>query len=146
MTQNTHIRAFATYQMFGDHPGPKWFDIVFPPRVADGTIAAARHVATYPMCFGIVLVTFTVDFPIDQVPETYSEGVEWATAQINRIIHDSDVEVLAMFATHQGDIDDDQVIRHAALSYLHGEDHPNTNLGRLADALGEDRDTVEALG
>lgn len=41
--------------------------------------------------------------------------------------------------------DQDNVIRVAALCFLHGNDPAGFDLGKLADALGVDRSDVEAL-
>jgi len=41
---------------------------------------------------------------------------------------------------------DPEIVKRAALSFLHGEDPEGLDLGELADALGVPHDEVEALG
>lgn len=94
----TSVRVVAEYQLMSDEPGRTWMREVLGYAQLGGHITGSRVSGCYPGRFGLQLVTFHVDLSIgvDQAikPDmSRDQAKAAATALLNQIVGDSDVEV-----------------------------------------------------
>lgn len=91
------LRIVGEYQMFGDMEGNAWAHLVLGEARDRGLIQDYAVNGAYPGVFGIVLVCFTVDVPIEgafSADNSYDEHKKAASDLLNGpVIYDSDVEV-----------------------------------------------------
>ena len=87
------VRIAATYRLYGEESGEKWFNTVFRLHQHADNVKDYQFLGSLTGAHGLQYVTFTVDLALVTKEKDDGELIEAAQDILNGLIGDSDVHV-----------------------------------------------------